>query len=64
MYVTANETWNVESRHRLPGGKRVRTIPVTRDNLGRFHGSTNFRTAGTFGQVATERSPLRSRSRG
>jgi hypothetical protein len=59
MYTTATETWNVNSRHRTAGGKRRRSLPVTRGPDGRFHGSTNFKTAGTFGQVATERRPRR-----
>jgi hypothetical protein len=59
MFSTATETWNVETRHRTAGGKRVRSLPVTRDDKGRFHGSTNFRTKGTFGQVAQERRPRR-----
>lgn len=50
-----NETWNVESRHRKPGGKRVRTLPVARDSEGRFEGSHNYRHIGTFGQVAKRR---------
>lgn len=54
-FTTRNETWNVESRFRLPSGKRVRTLPVTRDDKGRFEGAHNYKTEGTFGQVAKSR---------
>ena len=50
-----NETWEVESRHKAPSGKRVRTLPVPRNADGTFTGGHNFRHIGTFGQVAKSR---------